>query len=934
MSWLYYIFITPIEYLIEIVFTITNRFFGNPGWALVFFCVIVSTLTLPLYLRADAVQHREKQSQVRMSKWIDHIKHVFTGDERYLIMNAYYKEQGYHPLNTLRGMVPLFLQIPFFIAAYRFISGLDVINDCSFGIIRDLGVEDGLISIGSFSINVLPVLMTLINLTTAFIYTKGLSAKEKIQPVVLALIFLVLLYHSPSGLVLYWTLNNVYSLIKNIIMERSKCPIKVAIGICTGAGILYTVYVFVSGKLLNALQLKDYESVLIYFFVPAAIGVVILYLLFRLKKAPNKNTSDENTSNINISDKKTSDQKASYNKALDRAVGTDINDKWLLPVESAVLCVIFGLMVPLSVMSASPQEFMAADRDMSPWIYIIYTLAVSVGIFAVWLGIFYKLTDKKEGFHKVLFATIMVALINIFFYKAPIGVISTMLEFEAVPRYDRIVKLINLVLIALIVGAVILLWNKCRQVFSGALKVILLAVVTVSLVYAARMQKSLSMVADMGDSFEDDDPGFTLSRKGQNVIIIFIDRGISGYLPFFMEEKPELKAQLEGFTYYPNTVSFGACTMFGGPPLCGGYEYTPVEMNRRSDKSLMEKHNEALKLLPAIFTDAGYKVTVTDLPPGNYNAVNDMTVFDDIPGISAQNLIGVLPAGYDMNEYREKRRRNLFFYGFSKSAPAMLQDEIYDDGIYLAADREYMVGWQGFRDAYTVLENMTNLTDVTDDDENTFLFMYNNTPHEPTLLNLPEYDVNGMPDYTGIDIAEDKHAGGRTLIFDRDDIQMSVGHYHSGMATALQLGRWFDYLREQGVWDNSRIIIVSDHGIGLGQFEDIDFYDKVDVEALNPILMVKDFEQKEFKIDDTFMTQADTPSLAMQGIIGDPKNPFTGNPINMDAKSDGVIIMHSDEAYLDKEAVSWTDKEWYHVEDSIFNYDNWVEIDEADIYDR
>lgn len=902
MSWLYYIFITPIEYLIEVVFTITNRFFGNPGWALVFLSVIVSTLTLPLYLRADAVQHREKESQLRMSKWIDHIKHVFTGDERYMIMNAYYKEQGYHPLNTLRGMVPLFLQIPFFIAAYRFISGLDIINGCSFGIIRDLGVEDGLIGIGGFSINVLPVLMTLINLTTAFIYTKGLSAKEKIQPVVLALIFLVLLYHSPSGLVLYWTLNNVYSLIKNIIMEKSKCPAKVAIGICLGAGIIYIAYIFVSGKLLNVIQLRDYEAVLIYFSVPVAIGGVILYLFLQLKQSQ------------------------------DKAAGTAVIDKWVLPIESAVLCVIFGLMVPLSVLSASPQEFMAADRSVSPWIYVLYAFAVSAGIFVVWLNIFYKLTEKKEGFHKVLFAAIIVALMNIFFYKAPIGVISTMLEFEAVPRYDRIIKLINLILIALILAAVMLLWNKCRQVFSGALKVILLAVVTVSLVYTVRMQKSLSMVADIGDSYEDDEPGFTLSRNGQNVIIIFIDRGISGYLPFFMEEKPELRAQLEGFTYYPNTLSFGACTMFGGPPLCGGYEYTPVEMNKRSDKTLMEKHNEALKLLPTIFSDAGYEVTVTDLPHGNYNAVNDMTIFDDIPGINALNLIGVLPAGYDMNEYREKRRRNLFFYGFCKSAPAMLQDEVYDNGVYLSADREYMVGWQGFRDAYTVLENMINLTDISEDDEDTFLFMYNNTPHEPTLLNLPEYDVNGLPDYTGLDIAADKYADGRTLSFDRDDIQMSVGHYHSGMATALQLGHWFDYLREQGVWDNSRIIIVSDHGIGLGQFEDMDFYDKVDVEALNPILMVKDFDQKEFKVDDSFMTQADTPFLATQGIIQDPKNPFTGNTINTDAKNGGVIVMHSDEAYLDKEATSWTDKEWYHVEDNIFDYDNWVKIEEADIY--
>jgi arylsulfatase A-like enzyme len=37
-------------------------------------------------------------------------------------------------------------------------------------------------------------------------------------------------------------------------------------------------------------------------------------------------------------------------------------------------------------------------------------------------------------------------------------------------------------------------------------------------------------------------------------------------------------------------------------------------------------------------------------------------------------------------------------------------------------------------------------------------------------------------------------------------------HYHSNMATMLRVGEWMDYLKEQGVYDNTRIIIVADHG--------------------------------------------------------------------------------------------------------------------------
>ena len=42
----------------------------------------------------------------------------------------------------------------------------------------------------------------------------------------------------------------------------------------------------------------------------------------------------------------------------------------------------------------------------------------------------------------------------------------------------------------------------------------------------------------------------------------------------------------------------------------------------------------------------------------------------------------------------------------------------------------------------------------------------------------------------------------------------------------------------------------------------------------------------EFTVDSTFMTIADLPSEAMRGLIENPVNPFTGNPINEDAKNE------------------------------------------------
>lgn len=61
--------------------------------------------------------------------------------------------------------------------------------------------------------------MTAVNLVSCIIFTKGATPKTKIQLYVMAVFFLFFLYTSPAGLVFYWTLNNIFSLIKTIFYK-------------------------------------------------------------------------------------------------------------------------------------------------------------------------------------------------------------------------------------------------------------------------------------------------------------------------------------------------------------------------------------------------------------------------------------------------------------------------------------------------------------------------------------------------------------------------------------------------------------------------------------------------------------------------------------------------------------------------------------------
>ena len=178
---LYNLLIGPLELLFEILYAIANRVINNPGLSIIVLSLAMNFLVLPLYKRADAMQEEERQTEARLHDWVSHIKKTFKGDERYMMLQTYYREMHYKPYYALRGTVSLLLEIPFFIAAYNMLSGLTLLQGVSFGPIRDLGVPDAMISLGTLHINALPVIMTGINLITSALYTKGLPLKSKIQ---------------------------------------------------------------------------------------------------------------------------------------------------------------------------------------------------------------------------------------------------------------------------------------------------------------------------------------------------------------------------------------------------------------------------------------------------------------------------------------------------------------------------------------------------------------------------------------------------------------------------------------------------------------------------------------------------------------------------------------------------------------------------------
>ena len=896
---LYTIFISPLELVLEVLFELIFRILKSQpkyvGFAIIGVSIAVSLLSLPLYRRADILQKKAREKQKQMEKWISHIKRTFRGNERFMMLQQYYKLNNYSPLSALECAIPLLLQIPFFTAAYHFLSHLEVLKGAFFWIFKDLGSPDCLFHIGAFSINILPILMTAFNCISAVLYLKGFSFRDKFQTYGMAAIFLVLLYKSPSGLVLYWTCNNIFSLVKNIFYKL-KHPRETAYILSATIGTLLTASVFLSG-LLNSR--KKLIAILVFLFITAL--PLVCYLAKNYINAVKKRTAI--------------------------LLGSDNSTSFgLFFLAGIFLTLLLGVLIPSSVIASSPAEFVNLQDYHNPFLFLINSTCYAIGFFLVWMGIVRHMLPQstKSVLNMLLWVISGVCLLNYMCFGRHLGILSTLLVFEKPIIFSKAEILLNLaVVLGLIIIFIIVFRFKKFVLF--AYSIFIICIISISTLQICSGQKILNDMAYIKThSSKEIEPKFSLSQKGKNVIVFMLDRALSAYVPYLFEEKPYLKEQFDGFSYYPNTLSFGLFTNYGAPPLFGGYEYTIVEMNKRASELLADKHNESLKVLPVLFDKKGFAVSVCDPPWAGYKWAPDLSIFNDYPNIKAHVLNGYV--GNDdlekniQEELLSQNKRNFFCYSIFKSLPMMVSWIFYDDGNYFSADRHISVKAPAFLRQYFTLTQLPRLTQITDNNTNTFLSIQNSTTHEPCILQLPDYEPKAIVNNSGYKTAIDKHFGIKKKV--------QAEYYHINMAAFLQLGKWFDFMRENRVYDNTRIIIVADHGISLGQFDYMILKDlNLDIGGFNPLLLVKDFNARGFITSNSFMTNADVPFLATKDIIDNPINPLTGKIISNEEKTAHPQIVTTSkfwDVYKNNGTTFDTsDGELLGVHDDIFNPDNW-----------
>ena len=202
-----------------------TRWVGNAGLAIIFLSLVVKILLWPLTRIAERWQRDVNRIQGRIQPQIQTIRRQYKGEEAHKRTLLVYKDEKVHQLFTLKSLAGFAIQVPMFIAAFDMLADNFALSGTGFLWIADLAKPDRFAALpfdvpflgGDF--NLLPVVMTALTVLSALTQrddslTPALLGKQQRQLYLMAGGFFLLFYTFPAGMVLYWTANNLWHLLK------------------------------------------------------------------------------------------------------------------------------------------------------------------------------------------------------------------------------------------------------------------------------------------------------------------------------------------------------------------------------------------------------------------------------------------------------------------------------------------------------------------------------------------------------------------------------------------------------------------------------------------------------------------------------------------------------------------------------------------------
>lgn len=217
----YYFLTKPFFYILDFFY----RIIGNMGWAILLFAALLRLAMFPIANKSYESMSKMKKVQPK----IQDLQNKYKDDKMKLqaeMMNLYKKEK----INPASGCLPMLIQIPVFFSLYKVLNIAIEIRHAPFiGWIKDLSAPDPLtlsvithLPVPSFlDIGIWPIIMGITMYIQQKLNPAPTNKDQARMFALMPLVFMFMLGHFASGLVIYWALSNILSIIQQkVIMKK------------------------------------------------------------------------------------------------------------------------------------------------------------------------------------------------------------------------------------------------------------------------------------------------------------------------------------------------------------------------------------------------------------------------------------------------------------------------------------------------------------------------------------------------------------------------------------------------------------------------------------------------------------------------------------------------------------------------------------------
>lgn len=407
----------------------------------------------------------------------------------------------------------------------------------------------------------------------------------------------------------------------------------------------------------------------------------------------------------------------------------------------------------------------------------------------------------------------------------------------------------------------------------------------------------------------------TFSSDKTNVVFIIADMFNGNYIGKLIEEYPEYREMLDGFIWFPDTVAVSGKTLTSIPGILAGPDFIPKNLNL-NNKTGKEETAEAADFFFSAVQKAGFKSTVVD--------ASEFTV-EHIPDAHMDNSMRYVNYWIQKNNIIIERNNSgmsavLVMLSIFNCVPYHWKNIIYDNSNWLVLRRS-LTHYAGRR---TTIDNMAYIDLLPEissvkNGKGAFIYIHNNLTHSP-------YGINKAGNLVTTDFADEENRS----------FTSAPAAYYSAKKFVDILINWFEWMKNNDVYDNTSIIIISDHGnpyndngiimkdIGKWNVEDpLKF--SYDVSHANALMMIKGEKSRGvIKIDDRQISSADSTGI-LQSVTGIPY--YSSDVLLRAAKQDAVryysMPVDGGSSFLNSISSEYRS---YEISGSLFTVDSWRSV--------